>query len=1136
MRAILGSKPVVRVTVTFALLALFASRVHAIDVMINVAGTGTAGYSGDGGPATSAQFNQPHAAIEDSAGNIYVADTQNHVVRRIDFQTQVVTTIAGNGTSGFSGDNGPATSAQLRIPASLTFDLKGNLYIVDAGDNRIRKVAPNGIITTFAGNGSGGYSGDGGLAINASLFTPSVVVVDSVTSNGNNSGVVFSQLNTSVIRRVDLTTNIITSICGNGNSGFSGDNGPAAAALVNNPTGIRFDSAGNLYVADALNERIRKITRSTGVITTIAGTGTSGFSGDNGPALSAQFLMGQSPTVGGDLALDASGNIFLLDSLNERVRYIDAATNTVTTIAGNGTAGYNGDYVNALSATLNIPAGIFVESNGNYLIADNSNNLVRRVVRNFQGLPLSISGVQPPKGGNAGIVTLSVIGSGFKDGATVQLRSTGLPTLTSSFTVNRFGLELLATFDLTGAALGVYDVTVLNPDTTSTTLPHAFTIAAATPPKLSVGLVGPRIIRASLSELYCAVVSNLSDTDMQNVEVLFTLPAYVTSATLVNPSSRPSLDSLLVPGVPQSALDGPLIPLKDGFAVDLVLPSIPAGGSGVIPLRVTASNASNFTNTDGLFGATAFYSSTDYANTGVAFDSSVFTTHAKAQEGRTQAQNDCAVKQAQLAVDLLQKAKKIDKNSAALLKAQIGKGFPGVTNLPPGNDRDPCHNSAAQAARIQQASIKVFNSDPSYMPPLLKDVQAATQEAYDENKFGLTGLARVAATGSCPGGDSQASADPLNSSLRTSNDPNAKSGPSGLGAAHYIARGTPMTYLIECENAASATAPVQKLVVSDALDTTTLDLSSLNLGFITLADQVVEVPNGQASFTTDLDLRPTKNLIVHIVAGLQGGNTLTWTCTALDPATMQPTTDPTLGFLDPDKTPPQGVGTFLYTIKQKPNLSVGTVINNFASITFDTNSPIDTPTWSNTIALLGLDTDGDGFPDELEIAAGSDPNNPNSTPLGPGTFPLQNLTVSKLQMKLDFTSKHKDSLQMSGTFAGLPNGFIFTGKTAQVFVGGVYQRFMLNDKGQAASGKTAKFIVKQSKGLSAFGCTIAMPFASKLADTGFDGSADLKAPKSANRSVQVYVLFSTGFYGNKVPLSYGSKMGVSGSAVLSKGP
>jgi hypothetical protein len=372
----------------------------------------------------------------------------------------------------------------------------------------------------------------------------------------------------------------------------------------------------------------------------------------------------------------------------------------------------------------------------------------------------------------------------------------------------------------------------------------------------------------------------------------------------------------------------------------------------------------------------------------------------------------------------------------------------------------------------------------------------------------------------------------LNVQNIVSHDPNAKSGPAGNGSAQYIARGTPMTYLIECENDKAATASVQKLVVTDVLDTTTLDLSTLSLGLITLADQVIEIPSGQSSYTANLDLRPAKNLIVNVVAGLQNGNTLTWTCTALDPATMQPTTDPTLGFLDPDVTPPQGQGTFLYTLKQLPNLAVGTTISNTATITFDENSPINTPTWTNTIALLGTDTDGDGFPDDLEIDAGSDPYNPNSTPLGPGTFPLQALTLGKLQVNLDFTGKKSDALLLSGTLPSLPNGFLLSGQVAQIYVGGIYQKFTLDSSGSSPKSKTASFVIKQSKGQSSFSAKVSGKLAPKLADKGFDGSLNIKAPKTANRNIQVYVLFNNGFYGVNAPVSYGSKMNTSGSLKL----
>src|SRR5439155_1238793 len=247
------------------------------------AGNSSYGFSGDGGTATSAQLAQPSGIAVDTAGNLYVADTRNQRVRKVT-AGGVISTVAGNGTFGFSGDGGPATSAQLSTPDDVAVDAAGNLYVPDLGGQRVRKVTPSGVISTVAGNGTHGFSGDGGPATSAQLafFSGgSGVAVDVagnlyISDNGNNR-----------VRKV-TADGVISTVAGNGTFGFSGDEGPATSAQLNFPLGVAVDSAGNLYIADSDNTRRRKVTAG-GVISTVAGNGTSGFSGGQGPATSAQL-------------------------------------------------------------------------------------------------------------------------------------------------------------------------------------------------------------------------------------------------------------------------------------------------------------------------------------------------------------------------------------------------------------------------------------------------------------------------------------------------------------------------------------------------------------------------------------------------------------------------------------------------------------------------------------------------------------------------------------------------------------------------------------------------------------------------------------------------------------------------------
>ena len=263
---------------------------------------------GDGGPATSASLNGPFGVALDGLGNGFIADTSNQRIRRVDAATGIITTVAGDGFGGSSGDGGPATSARLFHPTGVALDGTGNLFIADLGNHRIRKVDTSGIITTVAGDGFGGFSGYGGPATSASLNLPHGVALD-----GAGNLFIADQFKHR-IRKVD-TSGIITTVAGNGSATFPGDGGPATSARLFHPTGVALDGAGNLFIADSSNHRVRKVDTS-GIITTVAGNGSFGFSGDGGPATSARL---GSPS---GVALDSSGNLFIVDLFNDRIRKV----------------------------------------------------------------------------------------------------------------------------------------------------------------------------------------------------------------------------------------------------------------------------------------------------------------------------------------------------------------------------------------------------------------------------------------------------------------------------------------------------------------------------------------------------------------------------------------------------------------------------------------------------------------------------------------------------------------------------------------------------------------------------------------------------------------------------------------------
>jgi uncharacterized protein (TIGR03437 family) len=326
------------------------------------------GYTGDAGPATSAQLNLPVQAVF-AGGNLYIADQVNEVIRYVTGATGIITTIAGDNTAGYTKDGVAANTSELSSPCGVWVDGSGNLYIADTVNNLIRMVtAAKGIISTVAGTpGASGYLGDGLGALSASLTKPSSVVFDSsgnmyIADSGNN-----------VIRKVN-TAGVISTYAGDFNTpGYTGDGGPATKVGVglNNPVAVALDAAGNLYIADSENSVIRKVTATSGFITTIAGNGTPGFSGDGGRAVLAKLSHPKG------VAVDAAGNVYISDTFNSRIRVV-APNGTISTVVGTGVPGYSGDGGSATAAQLDFPANLSFDAAGNLYIADNNNNVIRQ--------------------------------------------------------------------------------------------------------------------------------------------------------------------------------------------------------------------------------------------------------------------------------------------------------------------------------------------------------------------------------------------------------------------------------------------------------------------------------------------------------------------------------------------------------------------------------------------------------------------------------------------------------------------------------------------------------------------------------------------------------------------------------------
>ena len=333
------------------------------------AGTGNPGTLGDGQGSLYAELDGISAGAIDDSGNFYIADFDNCLIRKIT-PDGIISTVAGTGVIGYSGDNGPATKAKISGPSGLAVDHEGNLFIADYRNNVIRKVTPAGIISTFAGTGHAGFSGNGGRATAAALSAPGAVAID------RNNNLYISDCDNNCVRVV-THAGIINNFAGNGagaatGSGtFSGDGGLAINAGFNNPRGLAIDAAGNVYIADCFNQRIRKVTKA-GIVTTIAGDGEAGFSKDSVNSLNSHLNYPNS------IAVDSRGFVYISDHTNHRVRCVNNS-HIIVTIAGTGEQGFGGEKGPANLANINGPSFVLLDHYGNLFIGDRGNNRIREV-------------------------------------------------------------------------------------------------------------------------------------------------------------------------------------------------------------------------------------------------------------------------------------------------------------------------------------------------------------------------------------------------------------------------------------------------------------------------------------------------------------------------------------------------------------------------------------------------------------------------------------------------------------------------------------------------------------------------------------------------------------------------------------
>jgi sugar lactone lactonase YvrE len=598
--------------------------------------------------ATVLPLGIPSAIVFDAQGNLYFAEMGNHVVRRFSV-AGVITTVAGTGVQGFAGDDGPAISAVLDSPAGLAMDAAGNLYIADSHNHRVREVAvATGVIATIAGMGVAGFSGDGGLAKAARFDLPTALAVDAA---GN---VYVADTDNHRVRRITLATGVITTIAGNGVEGFAGDNGLATAASVDSPNGLAVDGAGNLYVADTHNGRVREVTAATRLISTVAGVGYMGggsqaFGGDGGAAKAAGLALPRG------LTMDSAGNIYVADSANHRIRRI-STSGTITTVAGQGTETFAGDEAPAVAASLNTPLAGAISPAGLVTLADSGNHRVRQIdalaapgpnIHTIAGLDITAPGTLSLSG-----PSVIAYGSGT---VTATLSTATLATGNITFLDTRSGTAVTMGAAGLGADSASFSTAVLAAGTHSLVAVYAgdSSHGATQSPALAMNVTPLDVIAAAspVSILYGQAVPSFGGTlsgvllqDAGKVDVVFTTAAaalspaglYPIAATLTGSAAgnytvsasppvnlsiaqAPSLAALSVspsnPGVglpvtlnvaatsTTSGLPTGSITLLDGGTVLSVVPLSAAGGAalttsalvvGTHPLSAVYSGDANF--------------------------------------------------------------------------------------------------------------------------------------------------------------------------------------------------------------------------------------------------------------------------------------------------------------------------------------------------------------------------------------------------------------------------------------------------------------------------------------------------------------------------------------------------------------
>src|SRR6516162_6542266 len=472
-----------RILILFSLVSL-TSQAFGQTGVSTFAGSGTAGFSGDGGAATSATLNGPTDIAVGKNGDLYIADRNNNRLRKVSAATGVITTAAGTGFNGeWYLEGGPAVSSVLNHPFATAADGNGNFFISDFGGYSTVSFT-NLYIAETSNTSSSRIHKVNAANGNINLVHPPIaltgVLAFALDAQGN---LYFSERLGQQIFKVVPQSGALTPIAGTGTAGFSGDGGPATAAKLNNPAHLAFDAAGNLYVADSGNNRIRKIAAGTNIITTVAGSGAAGTGGDGGPAVNAQLNAPEG------VAADSAGDVFIADTGNQRIRRVSVGSGFISTVVAPQATGQCGSF----TAPLQSPVSVLSNAAGDTLfIADDAGQQVLKVDLHPSPVPPTLASIAPPSGAQGAQVTVTLTGTGFGEStnAACQSGATLLSVSGSGITVAAVTVgsdtSMTASFTVApNAAPGNRNVTVANDGGTSAPVPFAVTIPVAPPPTLT---------------------------------------------------------------------------------------------------------------------------------------------------------------------------------------------------------------------------------------------------------------------------------------------------------------------------------------------------------------------------------------------------------------------------------------------------------------------------------------------------------------------------------------------------------------------------------------------------------------------------------------------------------------------------